>query len=456
METTVFLERGMGFGEHALRHDGPRQASVHASEFTEVLVTTRATYETYAGASHRLFIGQRVQFLRHCKRIADALQSGALTSKDVGSMADCLSESYITANALAFKQGDAVDRIIFVRSGTLLLLRTVDEELPSGDLGPDPEFGSKQPSKRRQFAEPVDETLQRESSFDGKASVAQRKSRARIGLISERKQARMKSLLRLNPEAMLSEEHALDDDDDASSMPYAHRTTAGFLPAASSSSAPARRRHLFQVGTICPHHFFGDQQIISGDVCPASVICDSVAEIYELSKHDMLRKLPKRVLNALFYIEKELEVSDQQLIEINRQTKRWDDYRKGVLAEFAPRDRDGDERSTFLGLKRARAVPVDIARNLEFLGVSTSSKQGRSLQKGFEQDGRNTRSVALSDKEKEYFSDAPSDFVRGLRKVKRDEGLRMAYKRAGKNVAVLVDESDGEDKYDASYPTANE
>ena len=49
METVVFLEKGMGFGELALQSDQPRSATIQTTERTELLITKKADYETYAG-----------------------------------------------------------------------------------------------------------------------------------------------------------------------------------------------------------------------------------------------------------------------------------------------------------------------------------------------------------------------------------------------------------------------
>eukprot|EP00933_Yihiella_yeosuensis_P059367 TRINITY_DN6057_c0_g1_i14.p1 TRINITY_DN6057_c0_g1~~TRINITY_DN6057_c0_g1_i14.p1 ORF type:complete len:793 (-),score=133.69 TRINITY_DN6057_c0_g1_i14:249-2627(-) len=125
---TAFLEKGRGFGELALQSDTPRTASIFANEETELLVTTRADFEKHAGELHKLFIDQRVRFLRQCPLIQEALESGAVSTKDIAVMANCLNEKSLSGNELIVQQGELVEQLIFVISGSLAMLKVVEPE----------------------------------------------------------------------------------------------------------------------------------------------------------------------------------------------------------------------------------------------------------------------------------------------------------------------------------------
>jgi len=125
-ETVTFLDKGSGFGEIALQKDQPRSATIQANEATELLVTTKEDYDQYAGELHKQFIQHRVSFLRQCPYVEEALQQELFTMQDLIQMANCLNEQDLSGQSLACRQGTEVDRVIFVRSGSLAALRLVE------------------------------------------------------------------------------------------------------------------------------------------------------------------------------------------------------------------------------------------------------------------------------------------------------------------------------------------
>merc|ERR1719453_2870351 len=61
-----------------------------------------------------------------------------------------------------------------------------------------------------------------------------------------------------------------------------------------------KKQKLLRVGTVGPFQYFGDKQVCANTVYPVTLLSDPVAEIYVMSKHDILRRLPKKLFSALF------------------------------------------------------------------------------------------------------------------------------------------------------------
>lgn len=83
METVVFLDAGMGFGELALQNNDPRSATIQTSELTELLVITKEDYDRHAGTLHKRFIDQRCAFLRLCQHPEGALSTDQYSVQDI-------------------------------------------------------------------------------------------------------------------------------------------------------------------------------------------------------------------------------------------------------------------------------------------------------------------------------------------------------------------------------------
>eukprot|EP00435_Cladocopium_sp_Y103_P035592 s2253_g9.t1 len=72
------------------------------------------------------FIEQRVNFLRQCPLILQALQQGIVNPADLAAMANYLNEKSLNGNQVVVRQGDEVQSVIFVRSGSLAMLKLVE------------------------------------------------------------------------------------------------------------------------------------------------------------------------------------------------------------------------------------------------------------------------------------------------------------------------------------------
>lgn len=575
LETIVFLEKGMGFGELALQSDQPRSATIQTSEKTELLVTKRADYEMYAGQQHRQFIEQRVKFLRQIPRIEDSLQRGSVSTQDIAAMANCLNEVQLSGNAVVCRQGDAVDHVIFVRAGQLATLRCVDVnkcEQASKPSKPSlasiasktsrkgttvdgtnaPGKGNKEADSRRESEmnfqpqwqltqnlakammdmKRADRKVRLEATMEGKEdeSVSSQASPSASGTDNESITKRMKSVVLaqgLGAE-LLDDDESEDSEKEFNKMKAtAHwnrlrmsvkgasaldkligSTTKKEEPKPDTSSPKklieesqsnvqhfaevqaARRRYrqytckqksqnerksrqsmatmgrrsilsrrdtkisragsrttittvtsnsskydangnlkkrvrILRIGTLGPYEYFGAQQVGGSEKYPVSLVSDPVAEIYVMSKNDILRRVPKKLFSAFFHLEKDAVPSDIQLLDMHRQTERWNSFRRNMHGEALSSltARNQMMRGGEAGSK------IDAVANLEFLGINPSSNLGESLLR-FPQNTFN-RGVVLKPKDEELFSQASARFLRGFDIMKRDPELREALSVAG-------------------------
>lgn len=520
-ETIVFLERGMGFGELALQSDQPRSATIACTEATETLVTKRADYEQYAGHLHRLFIGQRVKFLRRFPRIEDSLQRCLVSTQDIAALANCLSERSLSGNELVVRQGEPVEHMIFVRSGQLAMLRTVESDA-SQESGP--ATGQSSQAKKDTASDAGAQLDLGADSSDETASVARRggfsHSLARAMLEMKRKE-RSDRLTQMHETTDASKAvveasagtdasgHAVakkrggskcskqSSDAGGSEGPLKHagkraskaldvpalaagspestrskerwnmlkssvnkagalkrvmvslsttETTSDVIPGeeaakrnvehfASVSAArrrvaqyaykeiaqiplsgrekrqstkaarrdeeveravpekehsQMRRKRVLSVGSVGAFQYFGDRQVCNGETYPVTLVSDPVAELYMMSKHDILRRLPKKLFNALFAPDGEAVPTDQQCMDMLRQTERWTSFRRTAHSQAASRRHE--VMQTRLPARKA---------------------------------------IALTAKDEEYFSQSSARFLRKFELMKQDKDLQKAFAAKG-------------------------
>lgn len=531
VESHVHLTRGEAFGELALQSDQPRAASIQATEHTELLVTKRRDYEENAGLHHKEFIEQRVQYLTLCPHIGDALHQKIVSNQDVALMANCLNEVNLSGGSIACRQGDLVDRVIFVRSGALAKLRLVDldraAEASRVVRKQASQHGSKAARKassareerRQRFVTSLArsildvnrrEVLHRQSSeadegathepFGGpgtttpstaggdKAAKAQPREEGHLGL---KRAATGEKSSRSSPSSEV--EHRVSSSRSATkaasmwawiragvtfciaasrfaaAAQWTNRATLsggsirtmrrrlfrkGTVPPAGRDGSPAapstarslgqpsspkgspgtpagssspRRTRLLRIGTLGPYQRFGDQHI--NGVFPVSLSSDPVAELYVISKHDFTRRVPKNLQNVLISgADRAPRTTDAQLLEMHRQTERWNAFRTSMHGEALS---NLGLRSQVCGQPRGLRNPVATSRtdpvaNLEFVGISPPSSRGMALRRP----PQACRALFLP-KDEELFSQASSRFLRQFQRMRRDPELHQVLAKEG-------------------------
>lgn len=514
LETVVFLEKGSGFGELALQTDQLRSATIQASEPTETLAVTREDYEKIAGTQHKQFMEQRVDFLRGCPRIGEALEQGIIALQELAVMASCLNERSLSGSEMVVHQGNHADQIIFVRSGRLAVLRCIDLDACRAEqakLGNKNQLQSSTTTGQMAFTgvESQNRTLsinlaksigdmkrqQREAAYDAlnnRLSLTQTlqlpgakkafteqfhvplQQAARTSSMPASNAIQSKTLtMQSNSE---SEDESREDHAGRWKPPTAATQQAlvgnafrnAKLPSVGTTAKDAqkpilaksiaegakstqqhiqsqgrkslldegktsRKKFLLRIGTVSAYQSFGDQQVCTGqEVYPGSLVCDPIAEIFTLSKNDILRRLPKRLYNALFtYKVGEADnPPDYLLFEMLQQTERFNKYSHSLVNEAM---RKQSQTHSFQQSSRQswQSGRVDAVANLQFLGIDPSSPLGQKLLVTPEKRALSARGKALSQTDQQHFSQSDARFLRKVDIIGRDPRLQASLIASG-------------------------
>eukprot|EP00435_Cladocopium_sp_Y103_P024822 s116_g6.t1 len=170
-------------------------------------------------------------------------------------------------------------------------------------------------------------------------------------------------------------------------------TAATDVSATTSRSSPPGLK-LLHHGSLPAFSLYGCWELAEESNWPFSLVAECTAEIYIIQKQDMMRTIAKKLLAALIEISQEMQYSDAWLLQMNRQTERWDAYKHDIALRVNGDRQDAEER---LGLKEsAFKVP----------------------------------SVVLTEREEEFYSDSPAQQLRRLKALRKDKHLQKMLHRA--------------------------
>lgn len=128
-----------------------------------------------------------------------------------------------------------------------------------------------------------------------------------------------------------------------------------------------KKKVLLRVGSVSAFQYFGDKEVCNSQVFPCSLMSDPIADIYIMSRHDILRRLPKNLQGVIFTQELQSEPTDGELVDMLRQNERWFTFRRSMHGEVLmcrDQERGGAVRAD-TSIKR-----IDAIANFEFLGVN--------------------------------------------------------------------------------------
>lgn len=407
LETAIFLSKGMSFGEMALQSNTPRTATIMATEKTATLVVTRADYADFAGTAHREFIEQRISFLRSCPNIGAALDQGVIQSPELAIMADMLNEQSLSGNQLAIRQGDPAEHIFFVRSGRLAVLRCLEPERSTtagraNTLEPQTKAWSdlkKRSRETRLSLLPVgqsDQAVARASPKAHRLSSISRRSNSKQSSTASDKQVELPAMARPKPKQVA-----------LSSRSRSPSPSRGL-------SARAPLRQIVRIGNVGAHRYFGENFCPALQTYPVTLMSDPMAEIFTLSKSDILRRLPRMIFHTIFRRNEASLPADSQILLMLQQTERWKQYSRGLVDEAVQR------RSQEIWARNHRVDAA--AANLEFLGIDPSSSAGIKLLR--QSPRRCTTSLSFNDQK--HMSQVNSRFLQKVEVMSRDPRVKAS------------------------------
>jgi len=404
-----YLEQGNGFGELALINDKPRAATIIAQEECHLLVVTREEYKKFVSQYHKEYLDQRVKYLKEIPQIEEALELGTVSEQDVGTMANCLTQMQYNGNAVVAQQGELVDRIIFVRSGQLTMIRAVDvcmtdssqtlssprgrrrgmtlararptavaaSVASSADLAPlppQPPDVTNEETEEEHTQHPAEEVGPSEAADSASPEVTE-------------KAGEVDSLAELSLETEIT---APDTEPSVA-------ITSPLVVRPSHRRVPAAKRKLLRAGVVGAYQYFGEQQFQKGESFPVSLVSEAMAFVFVANKQDLVRRIPKNVMAALLTGTEIEVVPDEKLLEMHAHTERWHAYCQDLHNEALSRR---EEVTTVRRSRHAGTVPTG-------------------------------PTVMLTRREHEFFSDASSSFLRRCGEIGSDKRLQSVLRGDG-------------------------
>eukprot|EP00439_Symbiodinium_sp_Y106_P032411 s2696_g3.t2 len=178
-----------------------------------------------------------------------------------------------------------------------------------------------------------------------------------------------------------------------------------------SSAKKSRFSKLLQVGTLPACTCFGCHEVVTGMKWPFSLVAETVAEVYTISKQDLLRTVAKKLLASLVEISREMQYSDAWLLHLNRQTERWDAYKEDMIKKAVEDVRDASEAT------EARGQGDDLEAGPGGTHPKDSSARPRV--------------PFLTQREEEFYSDSPATLLRRIKTMRKDRHLMKVLETKG-------------------------
>jgi hypothetical protein len=162
---------------------------------------------------------------------------------------------------------------------------------------------------------------------------------------------------------------------------------------------------------------------------PVSLLSDPVAEVYVMSKNDIMRRLPKKIIMSFFCSEEGDFPKDEALIDMVRQTERWEAFRHDIWSDaYGARK----FRYTVNGIPRSlrdttvTRIGCNLTANREFVGLNKPSHVDDAEDGNLDVQrimGAHFRKPVLTHRDSEYFSGSSAKFLSRMTDLEIDKGL---------------------------------
>lgn len=340
-----YLQPGKVVGEQSLvSADCRRTFRCFAGKPSRLLVLTAEDYKWCMSVGQSSHVHERVRFLETVehKLLQDSSQA------DLQVMAGCLKERFYTAHETIIEQGTEVDRMIFVRGGFCKIVRQLHPkyneqfELHALRLKPPPNpFATdeeEEPPGSDEFVKGLEgplalrRMLAAHTRAEQRSSFSTQQSELSVKLPPVSVASTTRSLARSRPRSGFGGDFDQVDETDNSKS----QTSPSNVVGSSSSSV--------LVGVLSAGQTFGVMDMLDGLPYQCSVVPDGWAELYIISKYDLLRLTSKAILLRLVTHYKP-RVVDERLVQRLKQMKRWTNYKRELLADIrnrkAPKSNNG-------------------------------------------------------------------------------------------------------------------
>jgi len=315
------LGRFKVFGDAALLTNAERTARVTTAQACKLLVFTKEDYDLALNITQADSRTVSIAFLQS----VDRANLSTISEIDLGIFGQHLKEKSYRSEEVILRQGDDADRLVLVKRGFCKVLREISRE------------------KHRAFdryAEPSSsKVVFGEDSADASDMHGSAQDFGLVGrdmLLDTMRQfgadpmdyggRRRKSGYGAGRET----QHAVDSTFKEIEVKRKKSECLKFKDMVSSLSRGGQGAGITVLDHLPSGRSFGCMELLNAMPYQSSLVACPFADVYYISKSDLLRNTPSSILHR-FFCEHKQHVEDDQLMERMKQKHRWNDHKRSLL-----------------------------------------------------------------------------------------------------------------------------